>query len=180
MLPAMDAKSLRRVFAMLLLLAGLQLIVHANFLPALVADRFDAAGQARSWLEHDTFVLRRAVFLAALPFLFMVLPAQLLRRWPQRLIADRRTHWFAPERREETVAAVGMMMLWLGLASVGLAVIVSQLVFEANLRTPPRLDVEALWWTLAGYAAFLIVWTWRLWRRFPRTRSGRAPERSDR
>ena len=62
------------------------------------------------------------------------------------------------------------MMLWLGLASVALAVIVTQLVFEANQRTPPQLEVDALWWALAGYLAFLIVWTWRLWRAFPRRR----------
>lgn len=164
----MDLKSLRRLFAILLLLAGLQLIVHANFLPALVADRFDATGHPRGWLEHDRFVLRRAVLLAALPVLFLILPAQVVRHWPERLLPRRRAYWLAPERRELTIATLGRLMLWLGLASVGLAVVVTQLVFEANLRSPPRLDVDALWWAVAAYVAFLIVWTWRLWRHFPR------------
>ena len=160
------------MFAILLVLAGVQLVVHANFLPALVADRFDAAGAPRGWLEHDDFVLRRAVFLAAMPVLFLILPAQVLRHWPQSLIARRRSYWLAPERREQTIATLGRMMLWLGLASVALAVIATQLVFEANLRPPPRLEVDAPWWTLAAYVAFLVVWTWRLWRGFPRRRAG--------
>jgi hypothetical protein len=168
----MDPKVLRRLFAILLVLAGLQLIVHANFLPALVADRFDATGEPRGWLERESFVMRRAVFLAAMPVLFMVLPAQLLRHWPQRLFPRRPAYWLAAERREQTIATLGRMMLWLGLASIALAVLATQLVFEANLRTPPRLEVDALWWVLAAYVAFLIVWTWRLWRRFPRRRAG--------
>jgi hypothetical protein len=172
MLGRMEPKVLRRLFAILLVLAGLQLVVHANFLPALVADRFDATGTPRGWLERESFVMRRAVFLAAMPVLFMVLPAQVLRHWPQRLLARGRAYWLAPERREQTIAALGRMMLWLGLASVALAVIVTQLIFEANLRTPPQLEVDALWWALAAYVAFLIVWTWRLWRRFPRSPAG--------
>ncbi|HSN71915.1 MAG TPA: hypothetical protein VLT59_10400, partial [Steroidobacteraceae bacterium] len=102
----MDARSLRRLFAILLVLAGVQLVVHANFLPALVADRFDAAGDPRGWLERDSFVVRRAVFLAAMPVLFLVLPAQVLRHWPDRLIVRRRSYWLAPERREETIAVL--------------------------------------------------------------------------
>ena len=172
MLGRMDPRVLRRLFAILLVLAGLQLIVHANFLPALVADRFAATGEPRGWLERESFVLRRAVFLAAMPVLFMVLPAQVLRHWPQRLTIRRRAYWLAPERRERTIATLGRMMLWLGLDSVALAVIVTQLVFEANLRTPPRLEVDALWGGLAAYVSFVIVWTWRLWRGFPRRRTG--------
>jgi hypothetical protein len=166
----MDARMLKRLFALLMLLAIVQLLLQANFLPALLADRFDGGGFPRHWVERGTFILRRGLLLALLPILFLMLPAWVVRRWPRRWTWRGRAYWLAPERREATVAAFSQSMLWLGLASTVLAVVVTQLVFEANGRKPPHLDVTNLWRAMAAFVAYLAVWTWRLWRRFSRSR----------
>jgi hypothetical protein len=171
MLVPMDERTLGRLFAVLLLLAGLQLLVHANFLAALVANRFDMAGDPRGWIERDVWVVRKAARLAAMPFLFLLLPRLLVRYWPERLIWRGRTYRFAAERRAAFAGTLARLMLWLGLGSVALGVLSTQLVFDANLRTPPHLDVKNLSRLMAAYMAFVIVWIWRAWRAFPRKRA---------
>jgi len=164
----MDQRSLRRVFLVLLALAGLQIMAHAQFLPALVASNFGADGQALTWVAREVFVLREGALLASLPLLFLVFPGIVIRHWPGRLMPRGRGYWLDPARRAQTAIRFDRFMLWLGIASLGLIVALTQLVFDANRRLPPALEVQVVMRWLIAYVAFFGVWLWRVWREFRR------------
>jgi len=164
----MDQRSLRRVFLVLLALAGLQIVVHARFLPPLVASAFGTDGQALAWAAREDFVLRQGVLLAGLPLLFLVLPRLVVRLWPATLLPRGRGHWLDPAQRAETAIRLDRFMLWLGIASLGLVVALTQLVFDANRRLPPALEVQVVMGWVIAYGAFFGVWLWRVWREFRR------------
>jgi hypothetical protein len=101
--------------------------------------------------------------------LLVAASALLVRKLPPQLVnLPNKRYWLAPERRAESLAALGALSR--GFAA-GLAVFlcfVHWLVVRANASRPPRLDET---WFLAGLAAFgltTLAWLVALYRRFGR------------
>jgi hypothetical protein len=79
--------------------------------------------------------------------------------------------WLSPERREETFYFLRTQMAWFGCALLAFLLYVMELVFRANLRTPPRLNNAAFVPALLAFIAFSTIWTMRFVFHFYRTES---------
>ena len=70
------------------------------------------------------------------PALIGVLPVSLVN-------VPNKEYWFAPERRESTLAYFRMSFAWFGCALLAFLIFVNELVFRANLETPRQLNTTA-------------------------------------
>ena len=90
----------------------------------------------------------------------------LLRHVPVGLInLPHREHWLAPERKDETLRALGRYMAALGAATVALFLFVFELSHRANLTPGGRLS-NLIWLALGLYFPLVIAWIVALFRRF--------------
>ena len=67
-------------------------------------------------------------------------------------------------------AALRDLISWMGVVVLLLFMAVSQLVFDANGRSPPRLASDALLWLLLSFLFFIVLWIWVIFRQFGRVR----------
>ena len=72
------------------------------------------------------------------PFSVYAAFSWLPRRKPHLVRLPHRDHWFAPARREASLAALRLFGVALALAIVALLVTVHFLILDAHTRTPPR------------------------------------------
>jgi hypothetical protein len=90
----------------------------------------------------------------------------LLRRLPVSLISmPNRDYWLAPERRQQSLAALAVYLHWFGNANIGLLAGTFQLAIQANLRRQ-NLPSDAMWTLLAGFLLFTGAWLVHLYRHF--------------
>lgn len=159
----------RRVFTLLLMVAGLQAAYFYPQLPATIATHFDGNGVPNGWSSKAAFFALNAVLLGVMTLIFVILPAK-LDRIPERwLNLPNKNYWWAPPRRAATLAFIRSRMLGLGAMNVALAVFIQQLVIEANLRPAPQLST-AIYWALLAYTGFMAVWLVQFLMRFRRNR----------
>lgn len=76
--------------------------------------------------------------------------------------------WLSAERRDQTLSYLATQFAWFGCAPLTFLLFVLELVFRANLRTPPRLDTSAFVIPLLTFLAFAAVWSIRFVLRFSR------------
>jgi len=76
--------------------------------------------------------------------------------------------WLSPERRAETLSYLQMHMAWFGCALLAFLLFVMELVYRANLQSPPRLNSAAFVPGLVVFLLFVGVSTLRLVARFAR------------
>lgn len=147
----------------LVLFALAQTVFYLPQMPDLMASHFDGAGRPNGWSSKTGYFLLYLGFVAMLLLIFMGSGRLFMRRHEMRL--PHRAYWLAPERREKTIEFLRRRMLWMGVASIGLAVIVTQMVVEANFLNPPRLSGN-IFWVLIGYFVYLALWLGSLFLSF--------------
>src|SRR5882672_6383720 len=101
-------------------------------------------------------------------FGFWLLPRLLAHRPTTYWRIPNRDYWLAPERRGQTIEALHGLISWMGVVVLLLFMAVTQLVFDANLRTPPHLASDALIWLLLSFVLFIVMWIWVIVRQFGR------------
>lgn len=161
-------QALSRLLILVAVFSVIQIALQAPYLRSPMAVRFNLAGEAVGWNSAQTFATINLVLVAAIVSAFLILPGMLSRRRRLKWRLPNRAYWLAPERLPKTIEYLQRQFLWYGIVTLLLLMAVFQLVVDANVPTPPRLDVERLGWLLAGYAAFIVVWVWSLWRKFAR------------
>ncbi len=161
-------QALTRLLILIAIFSVIQIALQAPYLHSPMAVRFNAAGEAVAWNSAQTFATINLVIVAIIVGAFLILPGALSRRRRLRWRLPNRDYWLSPERLPKTIEYLQRQFLWYGIVTLLLLMTVFQLVVDANALKPPRLDVTRLVWLLAGYAAFIIVWGWSLWRKFSR------------
>jgi uncharacterized membrane protein len=159
-------KVLPRLFLMVAALAIAQIVLQMRSLPPVLATKFDFEGAPVAWMTAGAVMVLEFALLALFVGGFWLLP---------RLFADRPTttwripnkdYWLAPERRAATIEALRGLISWMGVVVLLLFMAVSQLVFDANHRAPPRLASNALIWLLLSFVVFIVMWVWAIFRQF--------------
>jgi hypothetical protein len=157
------------IFFLLIVYGAMQGRFYATKLPAFVATHFAAGGRPNGWQTHaafyytELFAVGLATFLGfGVPALIGVLPVSLVN-------VPNKEYWFAPERRENTLAYFRMSFAWFGCALLAFLIFVNELVFRANLTTPRQLNTPAFVSALFVFLAFTGAWTIGLIRRFARS-----------
>ena len=148
-----------RVASLLLVaLAMVQAAHYGPLLPDTVATHFNSAGQPNEWSSRASFLIFNLVFVVGMAVVFLVLPP-LLSKIPNEWInMPNKDYWLAPERREQSLAAMQSWMEWLGAATIALLLSITQMTIEANLSEPVAL-APGVWLLSAAYGVGLIVWT---------------------
>jgi uncharacterized membrane protein len=157
------------IFVALIVYGVLQGHYYASKLPDILATHFGGRGQPNGWQTHSAFWATETFVVATATLIGFGVPA-MLRAIPVSLInVPNKEHWFARERRENTLAYLRVTFGWFGCGLFAFLIFVNELVFRANLKTPRQLNTTAFATALFVFLAFTAMWTVRLITRFSRT-----------
>jgi len=148
------------IFLALLCFAALQAVYYHRRLPPLLGSHFRQDGSANAWATHPQFFAVELIVIVLAAFVAFGIPRIASLVPPQLMNLPNKEYWLSPERREQTLAYLQSQMAWFGCALLAFLLFVMELVFRANLRTPPQLNSAALVSALLAFllfAAFLII-----------------------
>lgn len=157
------------LFVILLMVAVSFVVGTSGALPERVASHFDATGLANGYMTRDGYRLFMLAFSLGFPLLMVALISWLPRLVPDLTNIPNRAYWFAPERRETTLATLEAYALRLGCLLTVMAGGVHWLVIRANGVAPPRLENAPFLALLGAFLAALTLWIVMLLRRFRKT-----------
>ncbi len=158
------------IFVLLLIgLAGFLVATVAEF-PDHVATHFGWAGQADAWMTPEGYLTWMIAFGIVFPVIVTAMVALLPRAWPGLAFVNlpNRDHWFAPERRAESLAYLGRHACWLGCLMVLMTAGVHALILRAHDATPPTLPLAPFVALLVGFLFGVGAWIFVLYRHFHR------------
>jgi Domain of unknown function (DUF1648) len=158
------------LFVLLLIGSAGFLVSTIGEFPDRIATHFDWAGQANAWMTREDYLIWMLAFGVALPAVVTALVGLLPRAWPGLAFINlpNRDHWFAPDRRAESLDFLGQHACWLGCLMVLMAMGVHALVLRAHEATPPTLPVVPFVAMLIAFVFAAGVWVVVLYRRFHR------------
>jgi len=160
----MDPRLPRWFFVIFAAYGILQFWHDYSHLPNIVAGHFNAAGTPNGWEMKQSLGAVYAVVMLLCAGLVFVIP-EVIARAPSINLPNR-DYWLAPERREASIRFLGASFGWFGCATLVLMVLVFRFVEEFNLRPANPPNPAQLWYFLAGYGAFMVIWTAVLLVRF--------------
>src|SRR6202045_4717617 len=159
------------VFFALALVGAVRYVYFAPRLPEVLGSHFAGNGAVNGWQRRGAFfttevavVVLAAVVGFGIPRIIGAMPVSLIN-------LPNKESWVTPERRAETLGYLQMHMAWFGCALLAFLLFVMELVFRANLQSPPRLNSAAFVPGLVAFLLFVTVSTVRLVARFARIRS---------
>jgi uncharacterized membrane protein len=161
-------KALPRLFLIVAALALAQIAVHLRTMPPVLATKFDVDGAPVAWMTAGAVATLELGLLALFLVGFWLLPSLFAHRASTYWRIPNRDYWLAPERRTATIEALRGLISWMGVVVLLLFMAVTQLVMDANNRTPPHLASDALLWLLASFLFFIALWIWVIFRQFGR------------
>ena len=159
-----------RVLFAVLVATGSFVLLTSNGLPEVVASHFGPGGAANGAMSRGAYTVFMLAMAIGVPLLVAGSMLLVKKLPPQLVNLPNKRHWLAPERRAESLEALGSLSM--GFAA-GLAIFlgfVHWLVVRANSVQPPRLEEG---WFLFGLGAFGLAtlgWLVALYRRFGRVR----------
>jgi hypothetical protein len=161
------------LFLVLAAYAAIHFFNYYSQLPDVVASHFDAHGVANGWQTKSAFfgVFVGVTVLAVVvgfgvPRIIRVVPAQLIN-------LPNKHYWLAPEHLADTMEFLDTYFAWFGCALFLILILTFDYAFQSNLHPDSPPDVSRMWYILAGFITFSIVWIARLFTRF-----GRVPQQN--
>ncbi len=112
-------------------------------LPETIASHFDADGVPNGWMSRRAFmgVMVSVSFITVIPTVGLALA---LPRMSGSINIPNKAYWLAPERREETIAAISSAMIWMECAVMGLLIVLTFFVCRLNIAGTARLELPML------------------------------------
>jgi uncharacterized membrane protein len=168
----MQSRLPKLLFLVLAAYAAIHFSSYYSQLPGVVASHFDARGAANGWQTKSAFFgifvgvsALAAVIGFGVPRIIAVLPVQLI-NFPNK------NYWLAPEHLAETLEFLNTYFAWFGCAVFLIMILAFDYALQSNLHPENPPDVSRMWYMLAGFAVFMIVWTIRGLTRFLRPPEG--------
>ncbi len=159
------------VFALLALAAGLYFSSFYAQLPEVVASHFNGRGVANGWQTKPAFF---TVFVGVSVLAAMIgfgIPRIISAMPPQLINLPNKQYWLSLERLAETQAFLSNYFAWFGCAVFVVIIVTFDYAIQSNLHPNNRPDISRMWYILAGFSAFILVWIARMFTHF-----GRPPE----
>jgi uncharacterized membrane protein len=163
-----DARLPRLVFAVLTVGAGIYFSTYYAPLPDVVASHFDGRGVPNGWQTKSAFL---RVFIGVTALAAVVgfgIPRIVATLPPQLINLPNRRYWLAPEHLAETLKFLTTYFAWFGCVVSLIMILTFDYAIQSNLHPDNRPDVSRMWYTLAGFLAFVVVWIERMFTRFSR------------
>ena len=133
-----------------------------------MASHFNARGVANGWQPKSAFftVFVSVSVLAALigfgaPRIITAVPMELINLPNKR-------YWLAPEHLAETQDFLKVYFAWFGCAVFLIIMLTFDYAIQQNLHRENPPDPARMWYVLAGFLLFTLVWTVRMIIRFTR------------
>lgn len=168
----MQSRLPKLLFLLLAAYAAVHFSAYYSRLPEVVASHFDAHGVPNGWQTKSAFLgvfvgvtVLAAVVGFGVPRIIAVVPAQLINLPNKRF-------WLAPEHVGETLEFLNIHFAWFGCAVFLIVILTFDYAIQSNLHPDNPPDVSRMWFILAGFTAFMVVWITRLLRRFLRPPQG--------
>ena len=158
----------RLLFAMLAVGAAIYFSSYYTQLPDMVASHFNARGVANGWQSKSAFF---GLFVAMSVLAVVVgfgIPRIIATVPPQFINLPNKRYWLAPEHLAETMQFLNTYFAWFGCAVFLIMILTFDYAIQSNLHPDNRPDVSRMWYILAGFLLFVIVWIARMFARFAR------------
>jgi uncharacterized membrane protein len=150
------------VFVLLALLGVLQARKFAATMPSVIATHFGTSGVPNGFQTLTQFFTLEIVMLVVCALLTFGIPRLIGSLPTSRINLQNKDYWLAPERREQTLSYFGTQFAWFGCALLAFLLVVNELVYQANLRAPHRLNGAQFVTVLIAFLVFVAIWTVRL------------------
>ena len=171
----MDSRWPKLIFVLLALYAAIHFSYYYPQLPGVVASHFDGRGAANGWQPKSAFfgafvaVSVLAVVMGfAIPRIVSVVP-------PQLINLPNKRHWLSPENRTETMEFLNGYFAWFACGLYLVVILTFDYAVQSNLHPENPPDSARMWYALAGFLLFTIVWTIRMVAKFLRPPQERLP-----
>lgn len=156
---------MRIVFLALIAVTLAQMGWYYPRLPARVASHFDAAGQVNAFMPKEAFFGLQLVVLGIMSFVFLLVPALIVRLPPGMINLPNKDYWLAPERRAHTAQKLQSSLVGFGNVMLLFLLLVVRETMRASPLPHPHLPNRILVLLLL-LVAWSIYWTVRLVRAF--------------
>jgi uncharacterized membrane protein len=164
----MNARLPKLVFGVMVICAAIHFSSYYSQLPAVVASHFDVHGAANGWQTKQAFfvvfaavTILAAILVFALPELIAIVPRQFVN-------LPNKEYWLSPERLAASHQFLSAWFAWYGCAVYGVIFVAFDYAVKSNLGLAARPDPALLWYGLAAFGAFTLIWIIRLTLRFAR------------
>jgi uncharacterized membrane protein len=171
----MGSRLPKLIFVLLAAYIAVYFSSYYSQLPNVVASHFDAHGIANGWQTKFGFFrvfvmvsVLAAVIGFGLPRIIALVPAQLIN-------LPNKQYWLSPEHLAETQEFLSIYFAWFGCAVILVIISTFDFAVQSNLHPDDRPDIFRLWYTLAGFLAFVVVWIIRMLAKFRRPMQEKLP-----
>ena len=156
------------LFAVLAVGAAIHFSSYYSQMPEVVASHFNGRGVPNGWQSKFAFFglfvaisVLAAVIGFGIPRIIAAVP-------PQLINLPNKRYWLAPEHQAETMAFMNVHFAWFGCAVFTVILVTFDFAVQANLHLDDPPGLSRMWYTLAGFLVFVIVWIARMFTRFGR------------
>jgi uncharacterized membrane protein len=168
-----DARLPKLIFAVLALGAAIYFSTYYSQLPDVVASHFNGRGVPNGWQTKPAFFGLFAAVSVLITIIGFGIPRIIASVPPQLINLPNKRYWLAPEHLAETMNFLKAYFAWFGCAVFLIMILTFDYAIQSNLHPDQRPDVSRLWYILAGFLAFVVVWIIRMFTRF-----GRVPQQN--
>jgi uncharacterized membrane protein len=164
----MDSRLPKLVFVLLVIYAAIHFSTSYTQMPEVVASHFDGRGVPNGWQTKTAFF---GVFIA-MTVLSVVIGfglSAIIGAVPIQLInLPNKQYWLSPEQRGATMEVLKSYFAWFSCAIYLMMIVFFDYAVQSNLHPEKPPAASHLWYTLAVFLGFLVVWLIRMFTRFAR------------
>ena len=135
-------------------------------LPDVVASHFDGRGTPNGWQTKPLFFgFFAGTLVLTVPIGFVL--TRIIPAVPIRLInLPNKYYWLASERRAATVESLSSHFAWFGCALFLVMIFAFDYAIQSNLHPEDRPDPARMWYILAAFFTFIVVWIISILKKF--------------
>jgi len=163
-----DARLPKLIFAVFAVGAAIYVSTCYRELPDVVASHFNGRGEPNGWQTKPAFFGLFAAVSILIAMIGFGIPRIIASVPPQWINLRNKQYWLAPEHLAETLAFLNAYFAWFGCAVFLIMILSFHYAIQSNLHPDRRPDVSRLWYLLAGFLVFVVVWIIRMFTRFGR------------
>jgi uncharacterized membrane protein len=157
------------IFFLLVVLGAGQFAYYAPRIPEVLGSHFARGGFVNGWQTKAAFFSTELAMIVLATVVSFGIP-RIIAAVPVSLInLPHKEYWLASERREDTLAYIRLWSAWFGCGLLAFMLFAMELVFRANLHSPPQFDNAAFAPALLAFVAFDTLLVIRLIVHFSRT-----------
>ena len=159
----------KSMFFALVALGAVQLSFYAPRIPEILGSDFSPGGFVNGWQTKTAFFSTELAIIALATVVSFGVP-RIIEAVPASVInLPHKEYWLAAERREDTLAYIRAWSAWFGCGLLAFLLFAMELVFRANLHTPPQFNNAAFILALLAFVAFDTTLVIRVILHFSRT-----------